>query len=135
MSDIETVDGKRIKQFVRESLGCTCPDEVFEHIRIVKHADAFAVANIVYEIGGRLLVAVLIPETGHELSDHLGQLVDAGLQYRDQHGYNRFRLVLATHDDAEIKHLQPIFDSQPGVDDKAHLHVIAPELLPFDVPT
>ena len=134
MNRIGTTDRQQIKHFVRESLGCTCPEDVFENIRVADHSEHFTSASIIYEIGERLLVAVLIPADWRDTARHLGQLVDAGMQYRDQHGYNRFRLVIATLDGDAITRLQSDFDALMQKDEKVHLHVIKPELLPFDVP-
>jgi hypothetical protein len=134
MNKIGTTDRQHIKHFVRESLGCTCPEEVFENIRVADHLDQFTSASIIYEIGERLLVAVLVPADWRDTARQLGQLVDAGMQYRDRHGYNRFRLVIATVDGDAINRLQSDFEALTHKDEKVHLHVIKPELLPLDVP-
>jgi hypothetical protein len=134
MNKIETTDRQQIKNFVRESLGCTCPDEVFEDIRVADHCTLFTPANIIYEIGGRLVVAVLLPADWRDTARRLGQLVDTGMQYRDRQGYNRFRLVIVTSDDDANKRLHSTFESLVNKDEKIHLHVITPEVLPLDVP-
>jgi len=119
-----------IKSFVRESLGCACPDGVFEKITVTEHSDIFISENTVYEIGGRLLVAVLVPVVWQDMTARLAQLVEAGKQYRDQHGYNRFRLVIVTEDRNAPTCLLSAFDCLPNIDEKTHLHVIKPEALP-----
>lgn len=119
-----------IKYFVREQLGCACPDDVFENITVTEQSDIFSSANTVYEIGGRLFVAVIVPADWNEISIQLGKLFVDGKQFRDQHGYNRFRLVIVTDDDEADKDLQRIFNDLPGIDDKMHLHVIKPGRLP-----
>jgi hypothetical protein len=119
-----------IKHFVREHLGCICPDKVFESIKVTEQSDIFPSANTVYEIGGRLFVAVFFPADWHDIKMQLGKLVVNGKQFRDQHGYNRFRVVIATVDDDAEKDLQRIFNDLPGIDDKTHLHVISPNILP-----
>ena len=118
-----------IKHFVREHLGCTCPDEVFENITVTEQSDIFSSANTVYEIGGRLFVAVIVPGDCNDMSIQLGKLVVDGMQFRDQHGYNRFRLVIVTDDDDAEKGLQRIFNDLPGIDNKTHLHVIKSNIL------
>lgn len=122
-----------IKNFVRESLGCACPDNVFENITVTERSDIFSAGCTVYEIGGRLFVAVFVPVAWQDMTARLGQLVDAGKQYRDQHGYNRFRLVIVTENNDAEKHLQVAYDSLPNIDGKTHLHVIKPEVLPRSV--
>ncbi len=129
MSDIKHTNAS-IKHFVRESLGCACPDNVFENITVTERSDIFASASTVYEIGGRLFVAVFVPLDWHDMAKHLGKFVNAGKQYRDQHGYNRFRLVIVTDNKDAAKHLQLAYDSLPNIDGKTHLHVIKPEVLP-----
>lgn len=129
MNDTRRTDTS-IKKFVRQHLGCACPDEVFENITVTEQSGIFSSASTVYEIGGRLFVAVFTPEDWHDMASHLGKLVDAGKQYRDRHGYNRFRLVIATNGHDATKNLQLIFDGLSNIDEKTHLHVITPELLP-----
>jgi hypothetical protein len=120
----------RIKHFVREHLGCTCPDEVFDRISVTEQSDIFSAKHTVYGIGGRLFVAVFVPVDWHDITMQLGRLIDAGKQFRDRHGYNRFRLVIVTDDDNAEKDLQRLFNDLPGIDEKTHLHVIKPELVP-----
>lgn len=129
MSDIKHTNAS-IKHFVRESLGCACPDNVFENITVTERSGIFASASTVYEIGGRLFVAVFVPLDWHDMAKHLGKFVVAGKQYRDQHGYNRFRLVIVTDNNDAAKHLQIAYASLPNIDEKTHLHVIKPEVLP-----
>lgn len=117
-----------IKHFVREHLGCACPDKVFENITVTEQSELFSSANTVYEIGGRLFVAVIVPADWNDMSIQLGKLVVDGMQFRDQHGYNRFRLVIVTDDDDAEKGLQRIFNDLPGIDNKTHLHVIKPNI-------
>jgi len=130
MNDIKH-QNTSIKHFVREHLGCACPDKVFENITVTEHSDIFTTANTVYEIGGRLFVAVFVAVEWDDMAKRLGKLVDAGKQFRDQHAYNRFRLVIVTDNDDAKKSLQLVFDDLPGIDDKTHLHVIKPDLLPW----
>ena len=129
MNDTRRSDTSIVK-FVREHLGCTCPDEVFDNVSVIEQSSIFSSANTVYEIGGRLFVAVFVSEDWRDMAGHLGKLVDAGKQYRDLHGYNRFRLVIATSGDDATKNLQFVFDDLSNTDDKTHLHVITPDLLP-----
>ena len=124
---------RQIKSFVRDRLGCNCPDAVFEDIRVANHSGLFTPDTLIYDIGGRLFVAILVPADWRDIETGLGDLVDAGIQYRDQHAYNRFRLVIATGDDAAIDVLQSRFSALDLGDDRVHLHVITPEQLPFDV--
>lgn len=129
MNDIKRKNSS-IKHFVREHLGCACPDEVFDEITVTEQSEIFSLKHTVFEIGGRLFVAVFVPADWHVIKMQFGKLVVDGKQFRDQHGYNRFRMVIATEDDDAEKDLQRIFNDLPGIDDKMHLHVIKPDLLP-----
>jgi hypothetical protein len=133
MNESAASSRQQIKHFVREDLGCTCPDEVFNNIRVTDEGTAFASADAVYDIGGRLIVAVFVPVDWRDIDNRLDQLVAAAVQYRDQQGYNRCRLVIATHSDDAIKQLPAAFCSLPDIDEKVHLHVISPDFLPFEV--
>ncbi|MGB5276831.1 MAG: hypothetical protein WBP02_06620 [Gammaproteobacteria bacterium] len=133
MNEPVAASRREIRHFVRDGLGCTCPDEVFNSIRVADECTAFASADTVYDIGGRLLVAVFVPADWRDIDRRLDQIVAAGMQWRDQRGYNRCRLVIATNSADAIKHLPAAFCSLPAIDEKIHLHVIAPDLLPFDV--
>ncbi len=119
-----------IRHFVRESLGCNCPDEVFENISVSTHSELFSINNTVYDIGGRLFVAVVAPDDWHDVRQDLAQMIDTGKSYRDRHGFNRFRLVVVTDNNDAKKKLPSLFGALPNIDDKTHLHVIGPELLP-----
>jgi len=132
MNDIKR-NNTCIKHFVRKHLGCVCPDKVFENITVTEQTDIFPSVNTIYEIGGRLFVAVFVPADWHDMARHLGKLVDAGKRFRDQHGYNRFRLVVAIDNDEAKTNLHKVFENLPGVDEKTHLHVIKPEHLPRPV--
>ncbi len=119
-----------IKHFVREHLGCDCPDEVFDNIKVSRQTGLFSEKHTVYEIGGRLFVTVFFPVNWHDINMKLGKLVVDGKQFRDQHGYNRFRLVIVTDDDDAENDLLLTFNDLPCIDDKTHLHVINPSILP-----
>lgn len=115
---------------MQEQLGCSCPDEVFDSISISDGSRYFDTECTLYQIGGRLLVVVLTPQDWHQACAGLERLVKAGKRMRDQHGYNRFRLVIATGARDAESQLHRMFINCPGTDDKTHLHVIHPEVLP-----
>ena len=54
------INDKEIKQFVRETLGCTCPDEVLQHIECQADVNASDDVLLDYEInvGNKLLIFV-----------------------------------------------------------------------------
>lgn len=124
---------QQIEPFVRDHLGCRCPDEVFRDIRLVDKPAAFAGLPVDYalEIGGRLLVVICQPERCGEVSRHLDDLFRQARTARDQGGFNRFRLVVPTIDQGEAsEELESRFCALAGEDDRAHLHVVGPGAWP-----
>ena len=116
----------RVKQFIRQSLGCDCDESVFEQIendRGVKVGGA-RLANKI-NVGGRLLVYIVDAPDGIFISDHLPALLEAGRNERDRRQFNRFRIVIATDNPEGVRPVaEKIFDISPAVDEKVHLHVI-----------
>jgi len=122
-----------IKLFIRETLGCTCPDEVLERIDCRADVNLPGGIQLDYRInvGGRLLIFILRIERFHSIATILPQLVSAGIKDRDNAGFNRFRLVLLTDtpDRLSAKAFD-IFKSLP-TDEKTHLHLIPKDDFPI----
>ena len=120
-----------IKHFVREQLGCACPDEVFSTIRVKYKPCLFEDMPVDYliEIGNRLLVAISINNV-NGINVTLEHVFQTGKKYRDSHGFNRFRLVVATTDKETRASIQSAYDSLILKDEKIHLHVVDPAVLP-----
>jgi len=108
----------QLKTFIRSTLGCNCPDPVFEHIDI--NSDD-SLTRIV--VGGRLLIHLARPNPNalddRSIPDH----VQRGKTERDDKAYNRFRLVLAAS--ASDAARRELFELARDGDDKLHLHIIA----------
>lgn len=124
---------KIIEDFVRGSLGCNCPAKVFDLIDVVDNPVEFEdlSANQLIKIGGILLVLVLQVEAWGPLQSNLETIFKRGIEMRDARSFNRFRLVVATHDaDNARQSLNKYFETFSGVDEKIHLHVVTPEQLP-----
>ncbi|MGB0126229.1 MAG: hypothetical protein WBP72_01230 [Rhodocyclaceae bacterium] len=118
------VDHGAVKDFVRHTLGCACPDEVFERIEVrVPAADCLGEIAI----GGRLLVRCHSAESFEDLSVPLRQWLAAGIAARDPLGCHRLRLLLAARnpEETEQRALQ-IWESIERPDDRIHIHVLAP---------
>ncbi len=119
----------QIKHFVRETLGCTCPDEVFEHIDVEHHAPRDDMSRIV--IGQRLLIYLLDVQTHKGLGGGVEEALRLGVEERGRSGYNRFRLVLVTPDIAAVEQsVRPVFEHSPLFDEKTHLHVVSEAVPP-----
>lgn len=112
-----------IIQFVRETLGCQCPQEVFKHIDMSHNPERDIKLKI--NVGGRLLIYVAEIEDPASLDAILEKLVRTGIEERDSSGLNRFRLVVAAENLKSIKDsLMEKFDAIRQGDEKAHLHVL-----------
>jgi hypothetical protein len=118
--------------FIKDVLGCTCPDEVLADIQVVPDPDGFAglPVDFLLRVGGRLLVGICAPDTPGAVGALLSRCFAAGRALRDAEGFNRFRLVVVSSDpDQDANPLRAAFDGLPMRDGKLHLHVITrPEL-------
>jgi len=115
-----------IKTFVRETLGCQCPDEVFSVIQYSHPVDipfcSVGIARVV--IGDRLLLYILETDSPSIIEHDLPILLAEGKQERDQRGYNRLRLVLVAAVPLATQALaETVFNAQTIRDDRVHLHV------------
>lgn len=116
-----------VRRFVRGTLGCSCPDEVFETIDVVKSPPWFEglPGDYLLAIGNRLLVLVISTRRWEDVLQDLEELFLRGRELRDTEGFNRFRLVVATPDvEAARPVLMAQFDSLSHLDKRLHLHVI-----------
>lgn len=115
-------DKKAITRFVKDSLGCRCPDEVFNRIDITNHAQAKGIPLLARMVVGNRLLIYVAESHGEAV---IRSLVQTGLQERDNAGLNRFRLVIASRDPlAEANPLYRAFEAARDGDGKTHLHVI-----------
>jgi len=125
-------DRASIEQFVRGTLGCGCPDEVFDHIA-VSHLPGVAGRPPIVQllVGTRLLIHVVHPPADSPVNGWVEQLVANGRAARDRHGYNRFRLVVASPIPPAATHaVRERFARAVLGDDKAHLHFVDDDQLP-----
>jgi hypothetical protein len=121
------VSHDRIKQFVRITLGCVCPEEVFSQI-VCQHTpaltDALCLTQKMY-VGGRLLIYVFTADTVVRAANALPELVSIGKDERDSKGYKRLRIVIATCDPETVGPLvEDTFIRLESIDEKIHLHII-----------
>jgi hypothetical protein len=126
-------DTTAIERFVRITLGCRCPDEVFRHVEVGPlplPSGAGTGRRLV--VGDRLLIHLVEAPARPDEPDWLERLATAGRDERDGRGYNRFRLVVATPTAAgDPSALEGRFTRALGADERAHLHVLAADLLPI----
>jgi hypothetical protein len=122
-----------ITRFVRGTLGCQCPDDVFQSIVIGQERASNNGAPFTrLLVGARLLIYVLPASSIDATPDTLAALARQGRAERDTRGYNRFRLVIASRDTAaQSTAARAVFDAALGHDDKAHLHLVAGSEIPI----
>ncbi|HMK49190.1 MAG TPA: hypothetical protein VK435_03995 [Thermodesulfovibrionales bacterium] len=121
-----------IKRFAQTTLGCGCPEEVFE---IIECRSRVSVDGILIRerinIGNRLLIYVVEVGRSDSVENVIRALVDSGRKERDASGFNRFRLVLAAENvDMVQREADGIFRSVND-DQKVHLHIIGIEDIHF----
>jgi len=126
-------DRSAIERFVRGTLGCQCPDEVFRQIELSPLAGPdVRGTNCRIVIGGRLLIHLVEAPERPDEPDWLERLAAAGRDERDRLAFNRFRLVVAsTAAAAHRTSLEQRFAGALAGDDRANLHVLAADLLPI----
>ena len=112
-----------IKRFVQETLGCSCPEEVFKKIGFRKECDEFPGSKII--IGNRLLVYIITMDGKSGMQEVINPAVEQGVMERDSKGFNRFRLVLATASPDELRSsAEQVFIDSGHANEKTHLHVV-----------
>lgn len=124
-----------IERFVRGTLGCGCPDEVFQSIAISRLPAAAGRPPLVQLlVGSRLLIHVVAMPVDTALGDWLEQLAASGRAARDRHGYNRFRLVISSPPSAAPpRGIAERFARAVTGDAHAHLHLLRTDELPSEL--
>lgn len=118
-------DDQEIIRFVRDTLGCRCPDKVFGQIEYQGGDSDTSTYTQSITLGGRLLVYVWETNDRSLVQARLPAMVASGKDERDRRGLNRFRLVIATDDLDRIGSIaQQLFEGLSDKDEKVHLHVV-----------
>ena len=125
------LNNKKIKVFVKNTLGCGCPEKVFEKIDVsklltVEHEKE--IARIV--VGDTLLIYIINPEPSDNFVDSVESIGLAGKNDRDTNNYNRFRLVVSGfEDDVQQEKASERFSKSFNTDEKMHIHFVNQELV------
>lgn len=113
-----------IKRFVQETLGCSCPEEVFNKIDFRKECDDIPGSKI--NVGDRLLIYIITMDGKSAIQEVINPAVEQGVKERDSRGLNRFRLVLVTTSPDELRSpAENAFIDSGYADEKTHLHVVS----------
>ncbi|MFA5866367.1 MAG: hypothetical protein WC891_00160 [Actinomycetota bacterium] len=124
-----------IKEFVQETLGCGCPEEVFNQIEHMKGEpiEGGLILRDRIVIGRRLLVYIYEDTDGEDVQESvIRTLLTAGVHERNKNSFNRYRLVLLTQTPEDNKGLS---DRTARViaefDDRTFAHIIASDSISF----
>jgi len=122
---------EKLKEFVQNTLGCGCPEEVFEKIEVDRHlVEGYPGELTRIVVGDTLLIYVVRPDPGNNFADRVDLFGLAGKTDRDTNKYNRFRLVVAFAEGFTQKdHVSERFFIAFGTDEKMHLHFVSEKFL------
>jgi hypothetical protein len=121
---VNRINYPEIKRFVRETLGCSCPEQVFDKIEYLNAGSGIWERKI--NVGDRLLVYILTMNEKSDIRDVINTALKQGIEERDTTGLNRFRLVLVSSCPEELcGSAEQAFKSSKYTDEKAYLHIIS----------
>lgn len=126
-----TYNKQNITNFTKHTLGCGCPDKVFEKIevsKIPKSGSASQVTRI--NIGDTLLIYIIHPDSEEELKGNVKHLTSIGREDKVSNNFNRFRLVVAG-DEAALNTDVVVnrFATEVSNDEKMHIHFVKAETI------
>lgn len=126
MQNITNLPG--VRKFVRETLGCGCPEEVFDDLVLARETLWDGGPDIrTLLVGNRLLIVMFATRDWSDLGVILPQLVKCYRRMRDESGYNRVRLVVACSRPEALRASASLtFAGLPEVDERMHLHILTP---------
>ena len=114
-----------IRAVVRDALRCGCPDDVFDDIQVglpVLFGTHELSSGIEILVGRRLLLTLLPFQDLRTPEEEVRLVLENGRKVRDQHAFNRFRLVIVGDFDMEQRHqLEQLGEH---LADRVHLHVL-----------
>ena len=122
---------EKIKVFVKNTLGCGCPEKVFEKIDVSKLQTVENEKEITrVVVGGTLLIYVIRPRLAGDFVDSVEAIGLAGKNDRDTNNYNRFRLVVSGFEhEVQQGKIAGRFSALFNTDEKMHIHFVGQELV------
>jgi hypothetical protein len=124
-------DNEKIKALVRNTLGCGCPEKVFEKIDVSKlHIVEHEKEATRIVVGDTLLIYIISPELSGNFDDGVEKIAIAGKIDRDTNNYNRFRLVITGFEDhVQQGNVSQRFSNLFNTDEKMHIHFVNQKLM------
>ena len=113
-----------LRAFVRDTLGCTCPEAVFDAVARTDLVVDGRLAGTRLVIGDRLLIYLVEREVP---TATIGVLAATGLADRDLRGLNRFRLAIDLPDGESSADFEDTFAAAVAGDTRSHLHSVRGE--------
>ena len=122
---------EKLKEFVQETLGCGCPEKVFEKINVSSHlVEGYSNGITRIVVGNTLLIYVIRSQSENNLSDSVELIGLAGKNDKDVNNYNRFRLVVSIAEGvSRTESYSERFSNIFATDEKMHIHFVREELL------
>jgi hypothetical protein len=126
------INREAIKIFARDTLGCGCPDEVFD---VIECRSGFMLkGNILLRnrlnIGNRLLIYIIDKAAPDFLENNMVTILHNGVNERDRMRFNRFRLVIAADNPHQIQEMADDLFNTVAHDEKTHVHYISMKDIP-----
>jgi hypothetical protein len=124
-------DSEKIKAFIKGTLGCRCPEKVFEKIDISEWMTAEHEKKIIrIVVGDTLVIYIVRPLDSDALTDGLEAIALAGKSDRDINHFNRFRLVVSgVEGDDRRAIVAERFKKLFAIDDKMHIHFVEQQMI------
>ena len=122
---------EKLKAFVKDTLGCGCPDKVFEKIDVSKiQIETHAEDLIRIVVGDTLLIYIVRLLLEDQFVGSVEAIGSAGRVDRDANNYNRFRLVLTGVEGFVKKDkITECFSKAFDEDEKTHIHFVDENLI------
>jgi len=129
--DLGMSDSHEIKAFVKNILGCRCPDDVFKKILVRRQVlmNGAIPADFIINVGDRLLVTIRRHHP-QEVLLNFDKIIDPWRSYRDQNGFNRLRYVIPVSPGKPTLQLINKIERLQNSDGRVNIHLIDDAKLP-----